>query len=344
MYELGLVPEFTIDITEGAKSFERLNVEVEESQINQEIENLQLRHGDVSHPDNIQMKDIVSVEFVELDENGSIKEEGINHNAAVTTDMTKEDFFIKLETAKKEDQFDWDITNIYDREKADFLKNVLEFKGNEEEVNNTFQLKVLNINRLVKSEVNKDFFEKAFPGGEVKSIEELNANISGQMQDYLNQQAEIKLENDLFESLINDTEIPLPENFLKKWIKTTNEKPITDEQIEQDFDKVTRDIKWSLIENKLSQEYNIDISTEEIKDETRVQLLQQMAQYGMGMMDEERTNEFVENMMKREDHIRQTAGRIMQKKLFGALKEKVDIVEKKVKLDTFKELIATEKK
>ena len=122
-----------------------------------------------------------------------------------------------------------------------------------------FQLKVLNVNRLGKAEVNDDFFKKAFPNGEVKSLDELKAHIIGQMKDYLGQQAEIKLENDMFDSLLNDTEIPLPEAFLKRWIKTTNEKPITDEQIEDDFDKVTRDIKWSLIENKLSQEYNINI-------------------------------------------------------------------------------------
>ena len=60
---------------------------------------------------------------------------------------------------------------------------------------------------------------------------------------------------------------PLPEDFLKRWIQVANEKPITAEEIEAEFEEYAKGIKWQIIQNHIIDAHDIEVDAEEIKAE-----------------------------------------------------------------------------
>ena len=57
-----------------------------------------------------------------------------------------------------------------------------------------------------------------------------------------------KFQNDAVEYLLDKTSFELPEEFLKKWMQTVSETPVTKEEIESQFVGYKTSLKWQIIE------------------------------------------------------------------------------------------------
>ncbi len=64
-------------------------------------------------------------------------------------------------------------------------------------------------------------------------------------------------------NLLMSIKIELPDEFLRKWLKATNEK-LTDEELAEGYDDFAKNLKWTLIENKLIKDNNIEIKYEDV--------------------------------------------------------------------------------
>jgi trigger factor len=56
---------------------------------------------------------------------------------------------------------------------------------------------------------------------------------------------------------------PLPDEFLKRWLKATNEK-LSDEELEGGYNDFAQNLKWTLIENKIIVDNTIEIKYEDV--------------------------------------------------------------------------------
>ena len=56
--------------------------------------------------------------------------------------------------------------------------------------------------------------------------------------------ADRKFQNDAVDFLLEKTSFDLPEAFLKRWMQTVSEKPVTIDEIEQDFEGYKKSLKW----------------------------------------------------------------------------------------------------
>ena len=88
------------------------------------------------------------------------------------------------------------------------------------------------------------------------------------------------LKNDVVTFFVNKTKLKLPDEFLKRWLVKTSEKPLTMEQVEQEYDMYSKSLKWQLIENKILEEYEIKINNEDLLEHTKKMVAFQMKQYG----------------------------------------------------------------
>ena len=93
-------------------------------------------------------------------------------------------------------------------------------------------------------------------------------------------EADRKFQNDAVDYLLEKTSFDLPEEFLKRWMQTVSEKPVTLDEIEKDFEGYKKSLKWQIIENKIAKENNISVSREDAVAETKKLITAQMAQYG----------------------------------------------------------------
>ena len=80
-YELGLQPVLDLSIAEKSK-VDYWVISPKEQEINEHIENLRKRYGQVTHPDTIKKEDMLSVSFQELIDD-SPKEDGISNTSSL---------------------------------------------------------------------------------------------------------------------------------------------------------------------------------------------------------------------------------------------------------------------
>jgi trigger factor len=188
------------------------------------------------------------------------------------------------------------------------------------------------------ADLNQEFFDQVFGAGEVDSEEGFRNKLREEIQKSFDHESDQKLGYDLLDQLLDATAIDLPEAFLKRWIKSSNEKPVTDEQIAEEFGAFARSLRYQLIVNKLSKEQNLAVSQEEIKERTRQQIYAQYGQYFGGMDMDKVLGEWADGMLKKREHVEKTYQQILDEKLIGFIKTQVSIDEKTVSLDEFKNL------
>ena len=131
--------------------------------------------------------------------------------------------------------------------------------------------------------------------------------------------------------------IALPDAFLKRFIKVSNEKPISDEQIEQEYPAFEKGLRWNLITAKIAKDNQIKVEHEEVSNFSKEQLKKQLAMYnptGAGIEDEY-LDIFNNNMLAKEDHAKKSYEGAMEQKLFSFIENQIGITDKSVSFEEF---------
>lgn len=185
-----------------------------------------------------------------------------------------------------------------------------------------------------KAELNQELFDKVYGPGVVTSIEAFKEKIKKELEDYAVRTAENKLKEDIYLSLMESVDVKFPEVFLKKFIKATNEKPIEDAQIEQEYPQFEKGLKWNLISNAIAKENEIKVDFEEVKNFSKERLKEQFAMYRGGLTDE-MIESFNNNMMSKDDHVKKSYEGILEQKLFTFIENQIEVEEKSTTFDSF---------
>ncbi|MBC7891713.1 MAG: hypothetical protein H7Y12_05820 [Sphingobacteriaceae bacterium] len=77
------------------------------------------------------------------------------------------------------------------------------------------------------------------------------------------------LRDDLRRALLDSIQIELPNEFLKTWLLDSNEGKISQEEIEQDYDKFAEDLRWTLIRNRVAEDADVKVEYAEVLERTR---------------------------------------------------------------------------
>ena len=113
--------------------------------------------------------------------------------------------------------------------------------------------------------------------------------------------SERKFYNDVVEHLMNKVNFNLPSDFLKRWIVAANEKPVTAEQVDSEFDNYSKGLKWQLIENKIIKDNNIAVTKEDVIEHTKEMILEQFGRMGQGAMDDEELNKTAQRVLANQE-------------------------------------------
>ena len=103
-------------------------------------------------------------------------------------------------------------------------------------INPEFTLEITKIRRFAEPELNEEFFKMAFPSGNVKTAEEFEAMIDGQIASELRRESDYLFTLQLRNYLVEKANLDMPVEFLKRWLYTINEGKFSMEEIEKDFD------------------------------------------------------------------------------------------------------------
>jgi len=334
-YEIGFSPKFDIPLS-SRKSMDYFMVKVDDQLIEKQINDLRRRYGKLESTEEIGETDMVLGLFRELDSKKEPKDGGVEHNSTISMEFLKDKKAIKSLLGKKvDDAIVLDPKGV-SKDSKDMvsmlgLKDEEELKG----LSKQFKFTINEIKRMEMAELNEELYNKLFPTGEVKSEEDLNKKVADDLANMFKQDSDRLFTQNIYEYLLDKTKIAMPESFLKKWIKLSNEKPIDDETLEKEFDGYLKSMKWQLIQGKIFKDNDIQITNEEVMDFTKSLLVSNYAQYGMPAPEDKELTETAMRLLKDKEQVNGIYDRITEKKLSDYFQSNVPMKEKKLSYDDF---------
>lgn len=340
-YEIGHAPAISLDFIEKGTSFNKYKIQVEESMINDEIDRIRKRFSSYEYPENVGENDILTFSIEELNADGTVKEGGISTVSSIMVELLKEQYRPTVLALKKQDSFEANVFDLMDRDRESMAKNILNMNDltQLDAVGDRFKLTLNNITRSVPAEINEEFFVKVYGETGPRTEAEMREQIKGDLEAYFDGQTDSYLVNDLYKAIMEQVEFPLPDDFLKRWIKLTNEKPITDEDLDKDYGGFAKGLRWSLIQRKVINEQNLQVTEEEIRDRVRVNVIQQLYGYGLKGIGDEWIEQFVQKQLADKKVVSQTSEQLAEDKVLNYIKSKVQLTEKPVSLNAFKQMV-----
>jgi trigger factor len=341
-YDIGLAP--TVDVKLNSKSkYDYLKVKVDDTLVDKQIDDLRRRYGKLTTSEKVADNDLVMAQFVELNEDDSIKEGGILHSSTVSMEFISNDK-VKKDLKGKEVGFKT-IVNPADVSRGE--KDTAAMLGVKEEelggVSDKFQLMITEIKGMELAELNEELFDKLFGPGTVKNEEDMRKRVVSDLGGMFINDSDRMLTQSIYKDLLEKTNVELPDAFLKRWIKISNDKEVTTEQIEADYENYAKSLKWQLIQGNIFKANDIKLENEEVIEFTKGLLANNYAQYGMpAPEDAELTKSAMEVLQNREEANR-VYEMLAERKLTHYFKETVSLKDKEVSYDEFVEMAGTEK-
>ncbi|WMX13286.1 trigger factor [Aureispira sp. CCB-E] len=290
-FELGLAPEFEIKGLSTDNQLPFYDLSVSEEELEAEIDNVRKKYskGFQEGINDVQEDDMLAISLEELNENGDIKEGGVvkEETFLALRDIANEELKDNLLSATLSDSFDIDVFTIEDKDETYIRKHVLGIEE-DQEINKMFRLTIKEIKRVDKAELNEEFFKQLFPNEEIDSEEAFREKVKSEIYKGYKQSSLNHFSNLVFDFLLEENKLDLPVEFLKKWLKETNE-GITDEFFEgKEFEAFIKNTNWSLLRDKLAEKYKVEVNYQDVEDATRGEILRyfnyQIPPYGE-MMD-----------------------------------------------------------
>lgn len=338
-FEMALAPSVNLALP-PAHTFTTYDIQVDEKTIDEEIDKLARRFGNYTSPETADVECSVYGTFRELDGNGAPLEGGLTNQAFMMInkvgDETSRNKFMGVKTG---DQVVFNpVAAIKIEEEVKYLLGIRD--GNVQDYNKDFSFTVERINRVEKAEFNQAFFDQVYGEGSVTDLAGFREKIKGEIAQGYTYEAENSLKHEVEDVLLKEANLHLPDEFLQRWLKQTNEK-ITDEQLAREYHQYARDLKWRLIENKIYADQQMQINNEEIESFARTMILDQYMRYGQAhMLDEDKLKELTARYLKNPESVQRVVESLSGRKVFEYLNQIVSKDVKKVSHDEFVDIMS----
>lgn len=336
-YEIGLTPVFETPFS-AESAFTEYTIKADEETLAERMKNLRRSYGKMTNPEVSEEGDVLYAQLNQVDGKGEPIEGGVFNTASVRTDLVEDKKIKKSLTGlKKDDQV------IVDFKKAFKVADAARILGiKEEEVDElaepAFRLTVKNINRLEEAELNEEFYDKVFGEGVVKTEEEFKEKVREEVESMFIQNANQKLQNDMYTFGMDNLKIDFPEDFLKRWIQATNP-DVKPDELEEGFDDFLKNLKWTVIENRIIRENGLEVKYEEVIALAEERIAAQLRMYGQGTEPgDEELRKYAVQMLQDQEQANRLFDEVKALKVFNYLKELVKIEKKEIEYDKFLEL------
>ena len=331
-YNIGLVEDFEVELSDKVQ-VTSYTIEVDDAVIEETVGNVRNQFGKMTNPETSEEGDILFGTFKQ--ENGEI-EHDTTLDLADVAEGDRASFIGKC----KDDEIKVDLNALIEDTAA---RAALLGKTADEiaDLDGAFTFTVKNVNRKEQADLNQDLFDQTFGPGTVSSEEEFRAKIIETISDNYARETDAWLNKTVQDELVKGTEIPLPDEFLKDWLKLTGEGKVTDADLDKEYDLYADQLRWNLISGEIAKANEIKPEHEEIKAAAGEMISAQLGGSGLGQVGDQ-MDAFIDNYLQGENgqNYMKMAEQVQQTKVIDFIKEKIDIKEEKVDVEKFKEIVA----
>jgi trigger factor len=328
VYNLGLASEFEVDFAK-LPPVPAYEIQATDKELDSTLEDLKTRFGEPIHPETLEAGDMAY---------GTFEGAGLSEKSAIPTAKLTESSQALFVAKKVGDVVTFDIQSLFAEPKSLALatgkkeEEVAELQG---EVTFTIE----DITRSAPAEMNQEFFDKVLGPGKATSEEDFRAQVLAIIQDNYRREAQLLLRDDLQQMLLDNTKIDLPDEFLRHWLLETNEGKLTEADVEQDYDKFARDLRWTLIRNKVAESADIKVEPEEIEAYAGEIIKSQFGIYGDDSSMGDVIKRLAQGYLKEKngDNYYQVFNRVYANKVMDVIVEKAQVETQPIDVDTFRE-------
>lgn len=341
-FDIALSPEVKVDL-EGLKKLDYYKIVVADEMIDQQQDMAAMQLGQNVPVDEAKDNSTVRGNFAQLDAEGNEVEGGIAPEGVLVAVEKIKDEEIKKSFVgcKKDDIIVFDPNKAFDNfSEVSTMLNIE--KEEAEALDCEFRFTVSEILQFEKAELNEELFKKLYGDDtEVKTIEDFREKAKKELAANLSHSSEYKFAMDARDTLVEKTEVELPEAFLKRWLTAVN-KELTQEQIDKDFPAFILDLKWQLIKDVIGKENDLKVEPEEVKEFAKKMALAQFQQYGMFDVPDEQLDSFANMMMEKPEEKERFYKKIAEDKVVEVIKGKVKLAEKEISQEEFTKMMQPE--
>ena len=326
-FELGLAPNFEVSL-KSKKPITQYKIVADDKMIKEQVERIQKQYGKLVSKDEVSKNDEVSGTFFN-------EEEEIDSKTMIETDKLKSKKALDALKGKKVgDVVTLKTKGLFNEDHM--LSSALGIdKQKAESLDTEVTFTISEINEREAAELNQELFDKLFGPDSVKSEKELKERIKEDSEKQFEQQSDQKLLNDVTEYFIDNTKFELPTGFLTKWIQTTGEEPLSEEQAVEEYAKSEKGLRYQLIEGKIIRDNELQVQFDELKEFSKGFIRSQMAQFGQLDPKEEELDNIAARVLGNQDEVKRLSEQLMSQKLLNLYKEKANLKTKEVTYENF---------
>ncbi len=327
-FELGLAPEFDVDLSKV--DVESFKVKVEDEEIQKYVDNFAARFGSLKSLAEAEAEAVLKVD-------AQVEGEEAKPTFVRLEDLKDTAAFIGKKVG---DVVEVNSNDIFDTtEEATQQLNTEVAEGG---VNVTYTIK--EINKAEKAEVNQELFDKVYGEGTVDSEEAFRNKIKEESENMYSKESDKQIINDVVSKLLDTVKFDLPTEFLTKWLISSNENVSTEEQAKEELAKMDKGLRYQLIEAKIAEKNNVEVNAEEVKEAAFAAIKDQLKMYGQTSIPEETLQQIAMSALQNQEEYNRLSYQVFTDKMLAIFKENVKLNEKEVTFDEFVDIITEKNK
>lgn len=324
-FEIGLRPEINIDLK--SINVTRHKVNVTEAMIEEEVDRLRVRYSKMTDPEEVTTEDnALNVTFTESDAEGNEIEGGLSKGNSLLVKDFAPTFCQQLMGKRKDDNVILQLNQAFDEKEREWVIVDLGIsKDDTASLEKYFKMIITNIGLVEKPEMNEEFFSQAFPGRNISNEEDFRKAVKETFEQQWEVQTRNQLHDQIYHQLVDNLHTEFPEEFLKRWMQKGQEEPKTAEEAEKEYPSFANSLKWTLITNQLTNQFEISVETAEIKDFAKQQIMRYMS--AQSTEEAPWLDSYAESMLKDKKFVENTYYQLQTTKLFNVLEPQVNVIE-----------------
>lgn len=327
-FDIGKAPEFDLRGIADGTAYDYYKVQVSDEKVEDRLMSARKAYGEqVETTGPIEDNDMVHFSAVELD-GDEPKADGWKTAFSVLVKDLVDDVKDEIKSKQKGDKVRFNVFELEEGKGREFVKkyllNFTEADIDEgTETGDMYEGTIERVTNQSPAELNQEFFDKVFGEGEVYNEAEAKERIAANFGIAHQGKSDSLLYRELRHRLIelNREAMPLPDDFIQRWLKVSHEDRA--ERLLSDYDKFADDMRWTLIKNKLANQYEIEVTEEDIRQAA----YNRVAGYFGGYADPKYLEPIVKRMLEDPESLNGLAGDVQADKVFYKIKENVSLHE-----------------
>jgi trigger factor len=332
-YQIGMVEDFKYDLSDKVK-VKSYPIEVDDKTIQETVTDLKKRFGKVSYPET-------------SDGNSNL----FGQLRSAIGEFTRESAFISVEKisaqeqssfigVKKQDEVEFDIDKIYQDAgaKAELLGQP---EPEAKETKGKYSFKVETISQTEPADLNTELYDRVFGKDVVQNEDEFIAKIKNTIGENYKRESDHFLEHHIEDYFVANTNINLPDDFLKNWLKSSSSGQVTDTLLEKEFDDYKRGLKWDLVKNRIAEDNKITVEADEVRAKAKQLIVSQFGGEAFASQISDRLDGIADNYLQNENgqNFMKLYNQLRGEKILKHILSNITVQENKVSVEEFKKIV-----